>query len=397
MSTSIVRFAMVQRRKVALLIETSNSYGRQLLQGVRDWVREDRTWSIRLSEHGRGAGVPVWLRHWQGDGIIARVENARVASALRAAQTPVVDVAAAMAKPLFPRVVTDSQAVTGLAAQHLRDRGFRYFGYCGDEQFYWSGQRGRYFAEHVHAMGGTISFFVQPATRMDLRYADRELKAIVRWLQGLPKPAGVLACYDVRGRQVLEACREANIKVPDEVAVIGVHNDDLLCELCDPPLSSVIPNARRSGYEAASLLARLMEGEQVPVDTRFVEPIGVEARQSTDVLAVADPKLAAAVRYIRDRAGARMTVAELLEAVPMSRTLLEQKFRQYLGRTPHDYIQSACHERVKALLTGTDLPIGAIAERTGFEHIEYLSVAFRRATGLSPSDYRRRHRTNGSF
>ncbi len=388
---------MAQRRKVALLIETSNSYGRELLHGVRSWVRENGSWSIRLSEHGRGAGIPSWLRHWQGDGIIARVESSRVASALRAVRVPVVDVAAALPEPVFPRVVTDSRAVTGLAAAHLRDRGLRHFGYCGDEQFYWSSQRGRFFADHVHAMGGTISFFAQPAERWDLHNADRELKAIGRWLQALPKPAGVLACYDVRGRQVLEACQEVNLAVPDEVAVIGVHNDDLLCDLCDPPLSSVIPNARRTGYEAAALLARLMAGHRVPLETRFVEPLGVESRQSTDVLAVADPKLAAALRFIRERVGARVSVADVLRAVPMSRTLLEQKFRHFLGRTPHEYIQMVRNERVKALLTTTDLSIGVIAERTGYEHIEYLSVSFRRATKLSPSDYRKRHRVSRSF
>ncbi len=383
---------MAKRQKVALLIETSNSYARELLHGVRAWLREHPTWAIRLSEHARGAGVPPWLRHWSGDGIIARVDNLRIAAALRATGLPVVDVSAALAKPVFPQIVTDSRAATHLAAEHLRERGFRHFGYCGDEQFYWSGRRRRYFAEHVRQMNGTISFFAQPKLQSELYNADDELAAIGRWLKSLPKPAGVLACYDVRGRQVLEACQEADIAVPDEVAVIGIHNDDVLCDLCDPPLSSVIPDARRAGYEAALLLSRLMAGSRVPVDTRLVEPVGVESRQSTDVLAVADSKLAAAVRFIRDHAGESIGVKDVLRAMPMSRTLLMQKFKRHLGRTPLKYINSLRIERVKALLATTDLSVSAIAERSGFEHIEYLSVYFRRSTGLSPSDYRRQHR-----
>jgi LacI family transcriptional regulator len=145
---------MPHRRKVALLIETSNAYGRELLQGIRSWLREGGAWSIRLSEHGRGATVPSWLRGWKGDGVIARVDTRRVATSLRATGLPVVDVSAALEAPAFPRVVTDSRAVTRLALEHLKERGFRSFGYCGDRRFTWSVQRARFFAEHVRAETG---------------------------------------------------------------------------------------------------------------------------------------------------------------------------------------------------------------------------------------------------
>jgi LacI family transcriptional regulator len=379
---------MTQRRKVALLVETSNAYGRELLHGVRAWGREQHAWSMRLSEHGRGAGVPPWLRDWRGDGIVARVEHPAMAAALRRTGVPVVDVSATLATPVFPRVVTDSAAATQLAAVHLRERGLRSFAYCGDARFRWSLQRGRFFAEQVRAMGGTVVHFPQPPRRSE----EAELAAMVAWLRALPKPVGVLACYDVRGQQVLEACHEAGLAVPDEVAVIGVHNDELLCDLCDPPLSSVIPDARRAGYEAAALLARMMRGERVPVTTRAIEPLGVAARQSTDLVAVADARVAAAVRFIRGNALRGIDVRDVLRAVPMSRTLLEQKFKQILGHTPHAQIQRVRLERAKALLATTELSVGAIAERVGIAHAEYLSVAFRRATGMAPREYRARHR-----
>lgn len=383
------------RRKVALLVETSNTYGRELLHGVRAWAREHRAWSVRWSEHGRGAGLPPWLVEWAGDGIIARVDNARIAAALRRTRVPVVDVSASLAQPVFPRVVTDSAAVTRLAWAHLYERGLRHFAYCGDARFRWSRQRGEFFSAQVRAAGGRVASFVEPVRRDGRAGVEAEFAALVAWLRGLPKPVGVLACYDVRGQQVLEACQEAALAVPEEVAVIGVHNDDLLCDLCDPPLSSVMPDARRAGFEAAELLERMMAGEPVPVATRLIDPVGVAARQSTDVVAVADASVAAAVRYIREHADQGIDVSDVLRAVPMSRTLLERRFKQLLGHTPHAHIQRVRLERVKALLATTELAVGAIAERLGFEHAEYLSVAFRRATGLTPGAYRRRHRAGG--
>ncbi len=383
---------MKGRRRVALLIETSNTYARELLHGIRAWLREQKGWSIRLSEHGRGAGVPAWLEEWRGHGIIARVTSQRMAAALRATGLPVVDVAAALSRPPFPRVATDSRAATHLAAAHLIERGFRHFGFCGDDRFWWSVQREKFFVEELRRRGLRCDCFHVRDARAG---SERELEELARWLRALPGPAGVLACYDVRGQQVLEACRQAGLAVPDEVAVIGVHNDELLCDLCDPPLSSVIPNARRAGYEAASLLSRLMEGERVPVEARLIEPIGVAHRQSTDVVAVDDPRVSAAVRFIRAHATEGIDVAAVLRAAPMSRTLLERRFKRLLGCTPHEHILRTRLARVRAMLVETDLPVALIAERTGFEHTEYLSVAFRRESGVTPSAWRARHRAQG--
>jgi LacI family transcriptional regulator len=381
------------RRKVALLIETSNSYGRDLLYGIRAWMRENESWIIRMSEQGRGADVPGWLRRWPGDGIIARVENEAIARALEATRLPVVDVSAALPGLVFPRVSTDSDAASRLAVEHLVSRGFKHFAYCGDPRFFWSVQRANYFAAQVRAAGFDCSHYAPAISQSgQTRTVETEVKEIARWLRTLPKPAGVHACYDIRGQQVLEACQDAGLLVPDEVAVIGVHNDELLCDLCEPPLTSVIPNARKAGYVAAGLLAQMMNGRPVPARTHPIEPIGVAARQSTDVVAVPDANLSAAVRFVREHALENIGVGDVLRAVPMSRTLLERKFKQFLGCTPHEHIQRARFERVKDLLVTTDLPVSTVAERTGFEHTEYLSVAFRRAIGLTPKEYRSRHR-----
>jgi len=378
-------------RKVALLIETSNSYARELLHGVRAWVRENEAWTIRLTEQGRGAAVPDWLRRgWDGHGVIARVESASIARRLQATGLPVIDVSAALPDLVFPRVATDAAGVAQLAADHLAQRGLRNFAYCGDRRYHWARRRGEAFSAATRALGGTCALLApEPGT------VDEEIEAIARWLPTLPRPVGVFACLDRRGQQILAACRQARLKVPDEIAVIGVHNDELLCELCDPPLSSVIPNARRAGHEAAALLARAMRGRRVPVALHEVPPVGVAARQSTDLGAVGDPKIAQVLRLMHEQAVAGINVADVLRAVPMSRTALERRFKALLGTSPHAHLRRLRMERVRELLVRTSLPVGEIAAATGFEHAEYLSAMFHRECGLTPRDYRARHAAGG--
>jgi LacI family transcriptional regulator len=370
--------------KVALLIETSNAYARGLLQGVVAWQREHRPWSLFLAEHTRGDKPPAWLADWDGDGIIARIENAGIARALRRVRLPMVDVSAARLLPALPWFETDDAAVAQAVFEHPRERGFRNFAFCGDPRFNWSNWRQEHFQRAVQAEGGTC-FAYEPASVATDRDAADDL---ARWLRSLPKPVGVMACYDLRGVQVLDACRRLGVPVPDEVAVVAVDNDELLCELAHPPLSSVIPNTRRTGYEAAALLDRLMNGGRARGETHLIPPLGVATRQSTDVLAIEDPHVSRAVRYIREHACDGINVRDVLRAVPQSRRLLEARFKKLLGRTPHEEILRVQLRRVKQLLTETDLPLETIAERTGFAHPEYLSVVFRREVGQPPSRYR---------
>ena len=376
--------------KIALLIETSNSYARDLLHGVRAWEREHGPWSIRLDEQGRGAAVPRWLRQWDGDGVIARVENATIARELSATGLPVIDVSAALPRLVFPRVAMHAEGTARLAAAHLAERGLQHFAYCGDRRFHWSRLRGEAFAAatRVLAKEPCAVFSPRPGPM------EAEIEEIARWLGKLPHPVGVLASLDIRGQQVLTACRTAGLAVPDEIAVIGVHNDELLCDLCDPPLSSVIPNAQRAGYEAAELLSRAMGGQKIELKLHEVPPLGVAARQSTDLAAVRDKRLADAMRCMRQQAPSGVNVGDILRAVPMARTALERKFRAAVGTTPHAYLRKLRMERVQELLVSTSLSVGEIARATGFEHAEYLSAMFRRECGLTPREYRTRHRVS---
>ncbi len=379
-----------RRRQVALLIETSNAYARGLLQGVVHYIREHEPWSFYLMEQGRGDDPPPWLARWKGDGIIARIETPRIAAAVVRAALPAVDLSAGRLVPELPWVETDDEQIAGLAASHLLERGFKHFAFCGDARFKWSELRARHFAARIRLAGHAVHEFSSKAGG-EVAAQARALRA---WVESLPKPVGIMAAYDICGQQVLDACRSAGLAVPSDVAVIGVDNDALLCDLASPPLSSVIPNAHRAGYEAAALLEKLMARRKVPASAHLIPPLGVAARQSTDVLAVDDRDVARAVQFIREHACEGINVGDLLRTVPLSRRVLEQRFQKLLGRTPREEILHVRLARVRQLLGETDLPLYIIAERTGFEHVEYLSVVFKRETGCTPSDYRRE--TQGS-
>ena len=216
---------------------------------------------------------------------------------------------------------------------------------------------------------------------------------MVQWVEHLPRPIGIMACYDIKAQQLLDVCRELDVAVPEEIAVVGVDDDRLLCDLANPPLSSVIPNSHRTGYKAASLLDRMMAGKDVLQEAHLIEPLGIQIRQSSDTLAIDDPDVAAAVRFIREHATAGIDVSDVLQVVPLSRRTLESRFRRIVNRTPHQEIMRVRIERVKRLLSDTNYSLAEIAGRTGFEHVEYLSVAFKREVGQTPREFSRNART----
>ena len=376
--------------RVAFLVETSNAYARALLRGMVAYIREHRPWSIYLAEHGRGDRPPLWLKGWDGDGIIARIENEEIARALSKVDAPIVDVSAARLLPELPWFETDDGAIARFVFDHLAERGFRHFAFCGDPRFNWSLWRGEHFVRTVSEAGFDCAVYKQQRLAAD---DEQVVSDIGAWLEKLPKPIGVMACYDLRGQQILDACRRRGIAVPDEVAVVGVDNDELLCALSDPPLSSVIPNAHKTGYDAAALLDRMMRGERVPADSHFIPPLGVAARQSSDVLAIEDTQIVSAVRYIRAHASEGIAAKDVLKLAPGSRRQFEAKFKKLIGRTPHEEVTRVRINRVKELLTNTDITLEAIAERTGFKHAEYLSVAFKREAGVSPGRFRSQSRS----
>jgi LacI family transcriptional regulator len=375
---------------VALLIEMSNAYSRGILHGIRRYIREHGPWTILFSEQGRGSPSPTWLDHWQGDGIIARITNERTASAVAAKRLPVVDVGNIGFVPSLPSVETDNEAIARLAAEHLLGRGLRHFGYCGVAGIRTSAARGEHFARALAAAGHACQLYHPAPTRQPADPWKSDDAGIARWIQAMPRPAGILAAWDGCAVQVLRVCRRIGVAVPDELAVLGVDNDELLCDLADPPLSSIATDLHEVGYRAAELLDRMMAGAEVPAGPRRIRPHGVMARQSTDMLAIEDRSVSEALRFIRERACHAIKVADVLEVVPLTRRALEGRFKRLVGRTPHEEIVRAKLRRVEEMLIGTDLPLKSIAARAGFNNAQYMISAFKKQTGVTPGHYRAR-------
>jgi|688.fasta_scaffold311195_1 LacI family transcriptional regulator len=379
--------------RVAILVEASNAYGRGLLEGIHRHLRERTPWTIFLPEHGRGLPPLDALARWQGDGIIARIETKEIATVLsrlrRRLPLAIVDVSAARLLADVPYVETDDVAIARLAADHFIERDFRHLAYLGDDRFRWSGNRRDAFVAAAAGQGRTVAVYESPGRNA---FRGPEEERIQVWLASLPKPVGVFACYDIRGRQALEACRRGGLSVPDHVAVLGVDDDAVLCGLASPPLSSVIPDAVGAGRLAAELLERLLRGERLEREAWLRPPVGIAMRQSTDVLAIEDPLVVAAIRHIREHACAGIKVADVLAALGTGRRGLESRFVRRVGHTPHEEIVRVQFRRIEQLLTETDLPLAEIAARAGFRHPEYLTVAFTRRHGVSPSRWRRDRR-----
>jgi LacI family transcriptional regulator len=375
--------------KVALLIETSNAYARGVLRGIDAYLREHRAWSIYLVEHARGDRPPAWLKHWDGHGVIARIENKAIAKALEPLNVPIVDVSAACLVPSVPYVETDDRAIAHLAAAHFLERGFKTFAYCGEPRYNWSNWREENFAAVVRERGHAC-YIHHPPKGVEAD-DDEYFEDLSNWLEKMPKPLAVFACFDQKARQVLDACRRRGIDVPEAVAVLGVDNDDVLCSLAPVPMSSVNPNVHRTGWEAAALLDRMMGGEQVPARALLIPPLGIVTRQSTDVTAADDQHVAKAARFIRENACRGIGVGDVIGSVPLARRQLERRFRSVVGRTLREEITRIQMQRVKELLSSTDLSLAEIAGRTGFTHVEYLTFVFKRECGIPPTTFRAEH------
>lgn len=379
---------MPKTRQVALLIEATNGYARGLLHGVAQYTHEHAGWTVYFEPQALHEPPPKWLKDWKGDGILARVVNKRIATAVLALGVPVVELRRVMTIQGVPSIGPDNLEVSAVAAEHLRERGFRHFGFCGVPRGTDPPMDVRAFAfrQQIEAAGFTCELF----------HAERgvpfhvEQQRLARWIRSLPKPVGVMTCNDDRGLQVLRACMRIGVKVPDQVAVIGAGNDDCLCNLSEPPLSTVDLAARFIGYEAAALLDRMMDGKRPPALQIEIPPRGIVTRLSTDVLATEDQAVAQAVAFIRTRACDGIGVGDILKNVRLSRSALEPRLKKAIGRTIHQEIHRVQLERVKVLLSSSDLPIKQITSQCGFRTVQYLARVFRKETGQTPARYRNR-------
>ena len=377
-------------RRVALLLDARIQYQRKMIRGVAAYAR-DAGWSLYVEEDPLSS-VPN-LRMWNGHGIIVSFADRAYAEAVRKLTIPVVGVEGGYAwyeaDCGIPYFASDATAVARMAADHLIGQGFVRLAYCGaprNRYNLWSQQRAQAFRQRARELG--LPCWTYRGPHQSIRRWNELQPALAAWLRLLPKPVGIMAADDARARHVLQACRAIGARVPDEVAVIGVDNDELMCEVTEPPLTSVEQGARQIGFRASELLDRLMSGKRAPRLANYVAPERVVCRRSTDALAIEDEDVATAVRFIRSHACKHIRLADILDAVGISRSALLARFRAAMGRTIHDEVRRIMLERAQQLIL-SDKPLKQVATEAGFAHVQHMTNLFRRHFGQTPAEYRR--------
>jgi LacI family transcriptional regulator len=303
----------------------------------------------------------------------------------------VVDVRAARYLPEIPWVETDDDMIAEVAIEHFAWRGLSHVAFCCETDFNWARWRRDAFVRHAQRRNMQVST-LDLSGEMTGKSWSRQRPRIVEWLKRLPEPCGLMAAYDSLARRLLDLCNQIDREVPHSIAVLGVDDDPILCQLASPPLSSVIPDAEQAGYRAADLLEQMMSGQSVASEAILLAPLGVATRRSTDTVAVDDPDVERAARFILANACDGIQVADAVATTKLTRRALELRFKSALGKTPHDLITATRIARAEQLLRETSLSLEQIAQRCGFEYPEYLSRLFRKETGTTPGLYRASHR-----
>jgi LacI family transcriptional regulator len=376
-------------RRVAVLVETDDSWGCSVIRGIADYSQNQGHWNLLIDprDHDSRSALPDL---WDGDGVIARLGTRLQVNQLRSRKLPVVNVDTIFSGlPGVCDVVTDDLQRAKLAFAHLRDRGFEKFAYFAPPSQRYSTSRGKEFVELVRREGFQCSEY-KPGYRVGRKIGwGEQQRRVSRWLASLPRPVAILTVDAQHGRQLAETCALSDVRVPDQVAILAGDTDDLMCEVCTPPLSSVSLAGRRIGYEAAAMLDRMISGQSVPRGPIRIPPHGVISRQSTDILAIDDDTVVRALRFIQAKAFQDIVVKDILHEVPVSRRSLEIQFRKYLGRSPAEEIRRVRLDKGRELLARTDMSIGEIATACGFANGTRFGVAFRKRFGTTPLAYRK--------
>ncbi len=378
-------------KHVALVVESAVAPRRMMLTGVARYIQEHQPWAVYLKPVGVDKSLANWLQNWDGDGIIAAVTDPASCVVTRRG-LPVVDVVGVLRYERVPLVHTNDHSVGRLGAEHLLERGFRNFGFCEYQGEFWSQHRREGFVATLKDKSLTCHTYAMALPGPGWSGPDsweQQQRAITVWLKSLPKSVGIMATNDLMGQQLLEACQRARIKVPEEIAVVGADDDEPICRIASPPLSSVIINDHQRGYEAAALLDRMMNGAPAPKDPIYVEPTGVRTRASTDFMAIDDVEIVNALRILRENACSGISVEEVVDRVALSRSVLERRFRKFVGHSVNDEIVRLRINCAIELLSETELALKAVAKRAGFGSQSYMSAVFQSKVGKTPGSFRR--------
>jgi LacI family transcriptional regulator len=376
-------------KRIVLLIETSRAFGRQLIIGIARYSRLYGPWSFYKESIDLKSSIPH-LTSWKPDGIIMR--DTLITKELLKLKIPTILAIHNSSYPKdLPVIKTDSYSIAKMASEHFIEKGFINLAFCGFDNYDWSEERKLYFNRFNNQNGFKTYNYLSPEDIKQHEW-ENEQQHMGIWIKDLPKPVGIFACNDDRGQHILEVCKLINLKVPEDVAVIGVDNDPMICEIEDPPLTSIALNVESAGFEAAKLLDQLINKNKIVGKQIMVTPSHIVQRQSSDILAVNDAEVALAIQYIKNNAKNKIPVKDLVKITNISRRTLENRFKKTIHRSIYNEIQQVRIELISKLLIETDLPISQISSLFNFTDIEHISRFFKKEKGICLREFRKLHK-----
>jgi LacI family transcriptional regulator len=380
-------------KKILILIDYSSEFSRRLLRGLIQYSKEHGPWIFyRLPAYYKTLygkeGIVEWAREWKADAIIARWDHEGT-NILATLNIPIVLQNYRERSPYFSNLTGDYFGTGQMAANFFIKRRYRNFAFYGNKNVVWSRERAEGFRTQIEKTGGNYHYF--ESDNLDGEEWGTSHIQLDEWLLSLPKPVGLFACDDDFALRISQICKINNIKIPEEISLLGVDNDELICNLSDPPISSIVTDVDRGGYEAGRLIDRLMKGERKEPFNIVIEPTRFELRKSTEKFDIANEHISKVVNYIEDNFTSDINIEAFSEMVPLSRRNLEVKFKEEMGTSIYQFILSCRIDYFAHLLLTTDRTLFDLALESGFNDCKNISRIFKKIKGYTPVEYRKKH------
>lgn len=374
--------------RVILLSDLSRGFGRGIMKGIARYSNINGRWTFYHRPPSYLSSTKQLdldeLKRWQPNGIICSYQQSKT---LRKLNVPFVCYDPGNYSGTLPCIVSEDDEIGRLAAQHLIDQGHKNFAFYGFGNLRWSKIRKSNYCKGIRSIGSTVSLLPE---KMEELPWSREERPIQEWIRSLPKPVGLFCANDDRAAIVSELCIAMGFSIPDDISIIGADNDEILCEINSPPLSSVRISSEPAGFEAAELLSRLINKQETANGQRIVaKAVGIYTRQSTEILMASNEALRKAVQYIREKIHEQIRVTEVVRASGICHRSLNDLFQYELNTSIGKYLTNARIEHISNLLIDTNMQVQEIAAAVGYEDDRHFARYFKRTTGLSPQAYRK--------
>ncbi|MDL2305490.1 DNA-binding transcriptional regulator [Bacteroides sp. OttesenSCG-928-D19] len=381
--------------RIILLTDFSEEYAKNLLKGIVKYSLENTPWvlckmPLSYREKNGVEGVLKWAKEWKADGIIAQFYNTDKVNIFK--ENGIVAIAQDF-KDRFteiPNITGDHHLAGRMGADYFIRKGFKNFAFYGYKNIVWSEERGKGYKDELAKHKNNFHFYeYQNEDFSELWYYNSE--PLIKWLESLPKPVAMMACDDNQAHHISQVCKQCGIRIPEEISLLGVDNDEAICTLSDPPLSSLNQAVEKGGYEAAILMERIIHNPHGEYGDIVVQPTHIVTRQSTDIYSTSDKYIAVALQYIHQNSNNKITISDLTDLVPLSRRLLENRFKEVTGFPVYTYIMNLRIEKFAQKLLETNDPIIDIASDMDFIDYKNFSRQFKKIMGCNPSSYRKIH------